>query len=54
MAFIQMCVSHSSTEAAGHHMTFGAFFKRGMPVVIVSLFVANVYILIFHVAIPWY
>jgi Na+/H+ antiporter NhaD/arsenite permease-like protein len=41
-------------ETAGHSMSFNYFFSRGAPVALVSLAIANVYLLVFHVAIPWY
>lgn len=41
-------------ESSGHRLTFNYFFVRGFPVVLITLAVANVYLLIFHVAIPWY
>ena len=41
-------------ESSGHHVTFGQFFRRGMPITLVTLAIANVYLLVFHVAIPWY
>jgi hypothetical protein len=28
--------------------------QRGFPVALASLLVANIYMLVFHVAIPWY
>lgn len=41
-------------ESAGHHLSFVKFFAKGMPVALVTLAVSNVYMLVFHVAIPWY
>ncbi len=41
-------------ETAGHALSFNYFLSRGAPVAFLSLVVANVYLLVFHVAIPWY
>jgi Na+/H+ antiporter NhaD/arsenite permease-like protein len=41
-------------ESAGHPLTFNRFFAKGAPIALISLAVANVYLLVFHVAIPWY
>ena len=41
-------------ETAGHPLSFNYFFVRGAPVALLSLVLANIYLLIFHVAIPWY
>merc|ERR1712169_61747 len=47
-------VAAGMLETAGHHVTFGKFFRRGMPITLATLAIANAYLLIFHVAIPWY
>lgn len=41
-------------ESAGHPISFNTFLKKGSVVALVSLVVANIYLLVFHVAIPWY
>jgi len=41
-------------EQEGYRVSFLDFFKIGFPVMVVSLFVATIFMLIFHVAIPWY
>jgi len=41
-------------EAQGYPIRFLTFLRTGLPVMIISVFVANIYLLIFHVAIPWY
>lgn len=47
-----VCVSLAEKE--GHPITFGRFFKFGFPMMLISLVVASVYMLIFHVLIQWY
>lgn len=47
-------VAVSLCEHSGVTITFGDFFKMGFPIMIVTLFVATVYLLISHVAIAWY
>lgn len=47
-------VAAGLAEQAGRPISFGYFFKRGFPAAMATLLVANVYLLIFHVAIPWY
>eukprot|EP01087_Luapelamoeba_hula_P023709 TRINITY_DN877_c0_g1_i1.p1 TRINITY_DN877_c0_g1~~TRINITY_DN877_c0_g1_i1.p1 ORF type:complete len:517 (+),score=89.91 TRINITY_DN877_c0_g1_i1:306-1856(+) len=47
-------VAAGLAEQQGHPITFVTFFKVGMPQMLVSVFVAMCYMLIFHVAIPWY
>jgi Na+/H+ antiporter NhaD/arsenite permease-like protein len=47
-------VAAGITEAVGEPISFNYFFKRGFPVAMVSLLIANIYLLVFHVAIPWY
>jgi len=41
-------------EQQGYQIKFMDFFKMGMPVMIITTFVASVYLCIFHVLIPWY
>eukprot|EP01095_Lingulamoeba_sp_RSL-Kostka_P011569 TRINITY_DN443_c1_g6_i1.p1 TRINITY_DN443_c1_g6~~TRINITY_DN443_c1_g6_i1.p1 ORF type:complete len:745 (-),score=248.62 TRINITY_DN443_c1_g6_i1:42-2216(-) len=40
-------------EQDGYHISFNTFFKTGFPVMLLSVFVATVYLLITHVAIHW-
>ena len=40
-------------EQHGYKFTFKDFFKVGMPITLVSLLVANIYLLICHVAFDW-
>ena len=40
-------------EQHGYKFTFKDFFKVGMPITLVSLLVANVYLLICHVVFDW-
>eukprot|EP01087_Luapelamoeba_hula_P023712 TRINITY_DN877_c0_g1_i4.p1 TRINITY_DN877_c0_g1~~TRINITY_DN877_c0_g1_i4.p1 ORF type:complete len:827 (+),score=150.75 TRINITY_DN877_c0_g1_i4:438-2918(+) len=47
-------VAAGLAEQQGHPITFVTFFKVGMPQMLVSVAVASVYMLIFHVVIPWY
>lgn len=47
-------VAVSLCEHAGVAISFGDFFKLGFPVMIITLVVSTVYLLITHVAIPWY
>jgi len=42
------------SEHDGYPISFNTFFKLGFPTMIVTVFIAHVYMLIFHVAIPWY
>eukprot|EP01103_Thecamoeba_quadrilineata_P008709 TRINITY_DN1843_c0_g1_i1.p1 TRINITY_DN1843_c0_g1~~TRINITY_DN1843_c0_g1_i1.p1 ORF type:complete len:710 (-),score=124.55 TRINITY_DN1843_c0_g1_i1:150-2279(-) len=41
-------------EGSGHPISFMRFLKFAFPIMILTVFVANIYLLIFHVAIPWY
>eukprot|EP01127_Copromyxa_protea_P015645 TRINITY_DN4537_c0_g1_i1.p1 TRINITY_DN4537_c0_g1~~TRINITY_DN4537_c0_g1_i1.p1 ORF type:complete len:465 (+),score=52.08 TRINITY_DN4537_c0_g1_i1:493-1887(+) len=47
-------VAVSVCEQFGVPISFLEFFKIGFPVTLISLAVSTVYMLIFHVAIPWY
>jgi Na+/H+ antiporter NhaD/arsenite permease-like protein len=47
-------VSAGLAESAGYPITFNAFFKIGFPTMLISVFTTNVYLIIFHVFIPWY
>ena len=38
----------------GHPISFITFTKMGLPITFLSLFIVTVYMLIFHVLIPWY
>jgi len=40
-------------EHEGYPISFNTFFKLGFPTMIVSVFVSCIYMLIFHVLIPW-
>ena len=40
-------------EQHGYKFTFKDFFKIGMPITLMSLLVANIYLLICHVAFNW-
>jgi len=42
------------SEGQGHPISFISFLKTGLPVMIISIFVANIYLLVSHVLIPWY
>ena len=55
-AFIfPLFLAHVCTiEQHGHPITATAFFAIGAPVMVVSLLVANVYLIVTHVLIPWY
>lgn len=41
------------SEQQGYPISFVQFFKLGFPIMLVSVFIANIYLLIFHVWIPW-
>eukprot|EP01103_Thecamoeba_quadrilineata_P017300 TRINITY_DN6072_c0_g1_i1.p1 TRINITY_DN6072_c0_g1~~TRINITY_DN6072_c0_g1_i1.p1 ORF type:complete len:734 (+),score=183.30 TRINITY_DN6072_c0_g1_i1:56-2257(+) len=41
-------------ESAGYPISFSYFFRRGFPVMILSVGVANVYLLVAHVLISWH
>jgi Na+/H+ antiporter NhaD/arsenite permease-like protein len=47
-------IAVSLCEQSGVTISFTEFLKIGMPVMIISLGVATIYLLIFHVAVPWY
>jgi len=47
-------VAAGLSEQQGYPISFNRFFKTGFPVMIVSVITATIYLLIFHVAIPWY
>ncbi|KAL6060550.1 protein kinase, variant 2 [Balamuthia mandrillaris] len=47
-------VAAGLSEQQGYPITFNAFFKVGFPAMILSSFVAMLYVLLFHVAIPWH
>jgi len=42
------------TEGEGFPISFRRFMKIGMPCAVASVSVANLYLLIFHIWIPWY
>ena len=41
-------------EQQGYNISFVEFFKVGFPSMIISVFIVTIYMLITHVAIPWY
>ena len=41
-------------EQQGYPISFNTFFKTGFPIMVFSVSVATVYMLVFHVLIPWY
>lgn len=41
-------------EKHGNHISFLQFMKLGLPITIISLSIATVYLLLTHVLIPWY
>jgi len=47
-------VGVSLAEQAGFRISFNRFFLTGFPVMIISMVVATIYLLVFHVLIPWY
>jgi P protein len=42
------------SEQQGYPISFMGYFKTGFPIMIISVFVATIYMLITHVWIPWY
>ena len=46
-------VCAGTAEQHGYKFTFKDFFKVGMPITVMSLLVANIYLLICHVAFGW-
>ncbi len=47
-------VAAGIVEQHGHHMSFKHFFQMGFPCMLVSTFVASIYMLSIHVFVPWY
>jgi Na+/H+ antiporter NhaD/arsenite permease-like protein len=47
-------VAAGLAEQQGYPISFKAFLRIGLPVMVISLAVANVYLLVTHVLIPWY
>jgi len=47
-------VAAGLAEQQGHPISFIEFIKVGMPIMIFTVFIASIYMLVFHVAIPWY
>lgn len=41
-------------EQQGYDIGFLQFLKMGFPVMLLTIFISSVYMLIFHVLIPWY
>jgi len=41
-------------DSNGIHISFVEFTKVGMPITAISLLLANIYLLLFHVVIPWW
>jgi P protein len=46
-------VAAGLSESEGYPISFNYFFRTGFPTMIVSVLTITVYLLIFHVAIPW-
>jgi Na+/H+ antiporter NhaD/arsenite permease-like protein len=47
-------VAAGLAEQQGYKLTFMHFFRIGFPCCLLSLFIANAYLLVTHVLIPWY
>jgi Na+/H+ antiporter NhaD/arsenite permease-like protein len=47
-------VTAGLAESQGYPIRFATFLKTGLPVMLLSVFTANIYLLIFHVAVPWH
>jgi len=47
-------VAAGIAESEGYPIRFHIFFRTGAPVVLVSVTVVTIYMLVFHVWIPWY
>jgi len=47
-------VATGITEGEGYPITFAQFLKIGMPCMLASVATVNVYLVVFHIWIPWY
>ena len=47
-------VAAGISESQGYPISFNAFAKTGVPVALATVMTVSVYIIVFHVFIPWY